>query len=117
MLCLPCGNSTHRTPHRTSSRNQSWLLPLLLLIILIYMEFIKYLIFCHRHIVFYKNGVNQGVAFSDIYAGTYFPAVSLYKNISVSANFGPRFMFPPKDVSFKPLRVLQHEDTISVMST
>ena len=32
----------------------------------------------------YKNGVKQGVAFSNIYEGTYYPAISLYKSASVS---------------------------------
>jgi Set1/Ash2 histone methyltransferase complex subunit ASH2 len=46
-------------------------------------------------IVCYKNGTEIGVAFSDIYAGTYFPCASLYKGITVSFNFGPDFKHPP----------------------
>jgi SPRY domain. len=42
-------------------------------------------------IVFYKNGKSQGVAFQDIYAGYYYPCVSLHKNCTVSVNFGPHF--------------------------
>ena len=31
----------------------------------------------------YKNGKNQGLAWTDLYEGTYYPAVSIYKNASV----------------------------------
>jgi len=31
----------------------------------------------------YKNGESHGVAFEDIYGGTYYPAVSLYKTATV----------------------------------
>ncbi|KAI0990064.1 hypothetical protein GJ496_001824 [Pomphorhynchus laevis] len=44
-------------------------------------------------IVFYKNGKWQGVAFSDIYKNRYFPAISLYKDITVRVNFGPNFHY------------------------
>ncbi|GLG95479.1 Set1/Ash2 histone methyltransferase complex subunit ASH2 [Gryllus bimaculatus] len=52
-------------------------------------------------IIFYKNGVCQGVAFSDIYGGAYFPALSLHKSATVSVNFGPNFKFPPPDTQFR----------------
>jgi len=48
-------------------------------------------------IVFFKNGVSQGVAFTDIFKGTYFPAIALYMGASVSVNFGPDFKFPLAD--------------------
>ncbi|VDL89606.1 unnamed protein product [Schistocephalus solidus] len=35
-------------------------------------------------IVFYRNGECMGVAFSDIYAGPYFPAISIYKSATVT---------------------------------
>ncbi|XP_068130705.1 set1/Ash2 histone methyltransferase complex subunit ASH2 [Hyperolius riggenbachi] len=54
-------------------------------------------------IVFYKNGVNQGVAYKDVFEGVYYPAISLYKGCTVSINFGPHFKYPPKDVSFRPM--------------
>jgi hypothetical protein len=41
-------------------------------------------------ITFYKNGVSQGVAFSSIPAGTYFPCLSCYGTATVSFNFGQR---------------------------
>nr|CAG4644671.1 EOG090X03NS [Leptodora kindtii] len=50
---------------------------------------------------FFKNGVHQGVAFQEIYCGNYYPAVSLYKNGTVSLQFGPNFKFPPKDYAFR----------------
>lgn len=51
-------------------------------------------------IAFYKNGVKIGTAFENIYRGTYFPAAGLYKNISITFNFGPNFTFPPNDNEF-----------------
>lgn len=45
-------------------------------------------------ISFFKNGQFQGVAFTDIYAGAYYPTISLYKNVTVSVNFGPSLKYP-----------------------
>ncbi|KAH8397720.1 hypothetical protein KR215_010587 [Drosophila sulfurigaster] len=45
-------------------------------------------------IEFFKNGHSQGVAFEDIYAGSYFPAISIHKSATVSVNFGPSFKYP-----------------------
>lgn len=76
--------------------------------------------------IFYKNGVNQGVAYENLFEGLYFPAISLYKSctvstaavlalcfstltpsnlsfLQVSVNFGPHFKHPPKDVKFQPV--------------
>ncbi|KAM9456512.1 set1/Ash2 histone methyltransferase complex subunit ASH2 isoform 2-T2 [Clarias gariepinus] len=53
--------------------------------------------------IFYKNGINQGVAYEKLFEGMYFPAISLYKNCQVSVNFGPHFKYPPKDVKFQPI--------------
>ena len=93
---------------------------------------------CSLQIIFYKNGESQvryinrdasliycitftkGVAWHDIYAGRYYPTLSLYKgatvsfdnqvvlccycfNTQVTANFGPIFKYPPTDVKFKPV--------------
>ncbi|KAM7542570.1 hypothetical protein Aperf_G00000012881 [Anoplocephala perfoliata] len=46
-------------------------------------------------IVFYRNGECLGTAFQDIYAGVYFPTISIYKSATVSVNFGPDFKYPP----------------------
>ncbi|XP_064601682.1 set1/Ash2 histone methyltransferase complex subunit ASH2-like [Liolophura sinensis] len=58
-------------------------------------------------IVTFRNGQAQPVAFEDIFEGVYYPAVSLYKNASVTINFGPVFKHPPempKDLqSYKPM--------------
>ncbi|CAF1397053.1 unnamed protein product [Adineta steineri] len=56
-------------------------------------------------IIFYKNGINQGVAFTNIYEGNYYAAISLYYGATVSANFGPAFVYPPTDspIPWKPL--------------
>ncbi|KAG8441202.1 hypothetical protein GDO86_006810 [Hymenochirus boettgeri] len=63
-------------------------------------------------IVFYKNGVNQGVAYNDIFEGVYYPAISLYKGCTVSVNFGPHFKHPPKDVSFRPISDMAWESVV-----
>lgn len=44
-------------------------------------------------IEFFKNGQSQGIAWSNIVRGTYFPAVSLYMGAQVSLNFGPKFCY------------------------
>ena len=49
-------------------------------------------------ISFYKNGRFLGVAFEDIFEGFYFPTISLYKNCSVTVNFGPNFKYSPPAV-------------------
>ncbi|CAI9720260.1 Hypothetical predicted protein [Octopus vulgaris] len=48
-------------------------------------------------LITYKNGEIQGIMFTDIFEGVYHPSVSLYKNATVSVNFGPNFKYPPKD--------------------
>ncbi|CAL1287269.1 unnamed protein product [Larinioides sclopetarius] len=67
-------------------------------------------------IVFYKNGKNLGTAFENINAGMYYPAVSLYKNCTVSMNFGPAFKYPPTE-KYKPICDLAHEATIEQAMT
>ena len=53
-------------------------------------------------LVFYKNGISQGTAFSGLTAGTYFAATSCY-NSSLVINFGQKpFKFPPP-AGFQPL--------------
>lgn len=55
-------------------------------------------------ISFYLNGKCQGVAYEDIFEGTYYPAVSLYKNAKVTVNFGPTFKSPPDNLQdFQPM--------------
>ncbi|XP_074041163.1 set1/Ash2 histone methyltransferase complex subunit ash2 isoform X2 [Leptinotarsa decemlineata] len=46
-------------------------------------------------IIYFKNGNSQGVAFEGIYRGSYYPTVSLHRNVTVSVNFGPNFKCPP----------------------
>ena len=41
-------------------------------------------VFTRTQIAFYKNGESQGVAFEDIFEGTYYPAISLHKSCTVS---------------------------------
>lgn len=50
-----------------------------------------------RTLTFYNNGVSQGVAFTGLPAGTYFPMLSLYQNTSsMQANFGQTaFVYSP----------------------
>lgn len=46
-------------------------------------------------IIFFKNGKCEGVAYEDIYGGTYYPTLSLHKSSTVAVNFGPTFKYPP----------------------
>lgn len=43
------------------------------------------------HIIFFKNGKCQDIAFTDIPGGIYYPTISLYMYSSVTINFGPIF--------------------------
>uniref|UniRef100_A0A914X1J7 SPRY domain-containing protein n=1 Tax=Plectus sambesii TaxID=2011161 RepID=A0A914X1J7_9BILA len=52
---------------------------------------------------FYRNGKSFGTAFADVYEGTYYPAISLYKNASVRCNFGPTFKYPPTESDVRPM--------------
>ena len=64
-------------------------------------------------IIFYKNGVSLGEAFTGIYGGDYFPAIATYKNAKVKANFGPKFKYPPpKDLKWKPMTARAEEFAI-----
>ena len=56
-------------------------------------------------LVFYKNGVSQGTAFTGLTSGPYFPAVSLYTGSSVSGsfNFGQRLFAYTAPSGFKAL--------------
>jgi len=57
----------------------------------------------NSEIRFFKNGIDQGVAFSNIYEGKYYAAGSLYGGGYVKFNFGPNFKFPPKDIECAPM--------------
>ncbi|CAN0332039.1 unnamed protein product [Discosporangium mesarthrocarpum] len=57
---------------------------------------------------FFKNGVDQGVAFTAFESTTYFPAISLYMGGRVRVNFGPTFVFPPPaELRSKPISSLR----------
>jgi Set1/Ash2 histone methyltransferase complex subunit ASH2 len=42
----------------------------------------------------FRNGTHEGVAFADIYEGTYFPAVSLYNHARVELNLTGSLKYP-----------------------
>ncbi|KAJ8980754.1 hypothetical protein NQ317_013759 [Molorchus minor] len=52
-----------------------------------------------------KNGESQGIAFQNIYQGTYYPTMSVHKNVTVSVNFGPTFKCPPsiENYNYRPM--------------
>lgn len=53
-------------------------------------------------IIYYKNGKCLSEGAIDLYDGKYFPTLSLYKNCTLSINFGPNFKYPPPQTnSFK----------------
>lgn len=43
----------------------------------------------------------MGTAFDNINGGAYYPAISIYKNATVSVNFGPIFKYPEIEEDFK----------------
>jgi hypothetical protein len=59
---------------------------------------------CSFKISFYKNGVFQGVAFENLFHGTYYPAFSLYKNATVST----MLMFGLKNIEFTMILQKRH---------
>lgn len=52
---------------------------------------------------FFKNGVDQGVAFTNLMRGRYYPAVSLYMGANITCNFGPDFQYQPDLANFNQL--------------
>ncbi|CAJ0931771.1 unnamed protein product, partial [Mesorhabditis belari] len=48
-------------------------------------------------IEFFLNGKSCGDAFTDIYAGYYHPAISIFQGAQVQCNFGPKFRHPVKN--------------------
>ncbi|KAF8566610.1 hypothetical protein P879_08964 [Paragonimus westermani] len=56
-------------------------------------------------ITFFRNGECMGTAFVNIYAGLYYPAISIYRSATVSVNFGPVFRYPPstQDSAWQPM--------------
>lgn len=52
-------------------------------------------------IIFFKNGKSQGVAYENINGGAYYPAVSIFRNATVSVNFGPNFKYPEIEDEYK----------------
>ncbi|KAJ1970415.1 transcription factor, contains a PHD finger motif [Dimargaris xerosporica] len=46
-------------------------------------------------IVYFKNGHCLGPAFTNLYLGKYYPAVSCFMGAQVHVNFGPDFRYPP----------------------
>ncbi|CAJ0565655.1 unnamed protein product, partial [Mesorhabditis spiculigera] len=56
----------------------------------------EYLPASYKDIEFFHNGKPCGVAFTDIYAGFYHPAVSIFHEATVQSNFGPKFKYPVK---------------------
>lgn len=50
--------------------------------------------------MFFKNGECKGVAFEDVYVGSYYPTLSLHKSATVSVNFGPNFKHAPSTTDY-----------------
>lgn len=63
-----------------------------------------------NRIVFFKNGMDQGPAYSgeEIPFGVYYPAISLYRTAVVRVNFGPTFIIRPElPATYLPISELQ----------
>lgn len=67
------------------------------------------------YIEFYHNGKSCGIAYENIYAGTYFPSVSIFKNATVTMNLGPKYKHLPRGTTGIHMRAeeQQHEQTLS----
>ncbi|XP_058077462.1 protein TRAUCO-like [Magnolia sinica] len=57
---------------------------------------------------FFKNGICQGVAFTNLYGGRYYPAASMFTrpnqpNCVVKFNFGPEFECFPQEFGGRPM--------------
>lgn len=50
-------------------------------------------------IIYYKNGECLNESAVDIYGGKYFPTISLFRNCTLSVNFGPDFKYPPSQTN------------------
>lgn len=64
--------------------------------------------FAGSKISFFKNGVCQGIAFTNLFGGRYYPAASMYTlpnqtNCQVRFNFGPDFDIFPQDFGDCPI--------------
>lgn len=51
-------------------------------------------------IIFFKNGQCLGTAYTDVYYGSYYPTLSVYKSATVSVNFGPNFKHAPLSTEY-----------------
>ena len=60
-------------------------------------------------IIYFKNGQEMGTAYEDIYRGVYYPAASFYKNVTLTFNFGPNFVYPPKGVEYRAIEELAED--------
>lgn len=69
------------------------------------------------YIEFFHNGKSCGKAYENIYAGTYFPSVSLFKNATVTMNLGPKYKSLPHGTTGIHMRAeeQQHEQALSDM--
>uniref|UniRef100_A0A1I7UUP3 B30.2/SPRY domain-containing protein n=1 Tax=Caenorhabditis tropicalis TaxID=1561998 RepID=A0A1I7UUP3_9PELO len=67
------------------------------------------------YVEFFHNGKSCGKAYENVFCGMYFPSVSLFKNATVTMNFGPKFKSLPRGASGMYLRAAeqQHEQTLS----
>eukprot|EP00607_Mallomonas_marina_P010688 CAMPEP_0182421978 /NCGR_PEP_ID=MMETSP1167-20130531/7571_1 /TAXON_ID=2988 /ORGANISM="Mallomonas Sp, Strain CCMP3275" /LENGTH=150 /DNA_ID=CAMNT_0024599659 /DNA_START=711 /DNA_END=1160 /DNA_ORIENTATION=- len=77
---------------------------------------------------FYKNGVDQGIAYSgeELPEGIYYPAISLYGQAAVRVNFGPSFLLKydlPGCIAVSELHPMSsvhrkvHDDLISTIQS
>lgn len=64
-------------------------------------------------IVFYKNGINLGDAFTDINKGAYYPSISVFRSATVSVNFGPNFKCQPADITFRGVSNFKYDNFLN----
>ncbi|GMR37033.1 hypothetical protein PMAYCL1PPCAC_07228, partial [Pristionchus mayeri] len=71
------------------------------------------------YVEFFHNGVSCGIAFTDLYRGFYFPAVSLFHQAQLRLNFGPSFTHAPPDgvrpMSERPEELAVHQSLSDII--
>ncbi|CAA19468.1 B30.2/SPRY domain-containing protein [Caenorhabditis elegans] len=69
------------------------------------------------YIEFFHNGKSCGKAYENIYAGAYYPSISIFKSATATMNLGPKFRNLPRGATGIHARAdeQQHEQTLSDM--
>ena len=64
-------------------------------------------------VVYYKNGVCQGVAFRHVLKGNYYSAISLYMGAMAFVNFGTNLKYPVNEYNGHSVTFMSDLDTLA----